>query len=270
MPYSLSTIYSLPRRLFFEDAGVNDTNAAKARVVGKAVLTGVSVGIFFSSSLPTTVLVAEVALAAFAAHIALTYLASTWSGKKLDEGNSSWFAKNRAVAEVSGPLRHVFPWFFGFNMVVGALISNAMKRSGKTGVYQPALRLLVRSFHENYAQFFKVVLRINFIAPLIEEIIFRGFVEEKIRDIQVIVFKGNADTLRCKLFRVALQASLFAACHFSSSLGLANIGLFAGTFIFGLYAGGVGKEKDHTLWQGVIFHAIVDISVCTRVLLFGV
>jgi membrane protease YdiL (CAAX protease family) len=93
------------------------------------------------------------------------------------------------------------------------------------------------------------------IAPVIEEIIFRGFLQEKIRNIQVFVFGAKlADHKVNKVIRVGLQAIVFGLAHVRPDQAGINGIIFLITGIGGAYNGYL-KEKTKTLWCSMAEHA---------------
>ncbi len=96
------------------------------------------------------------------------------------------------------------------------------------------------------------------IAPIIEEILFRGFLQEKIRDIQAALFKSNENTLIHKSIRIIAQASLFGLAHYhpknsENRLVIVGTGLAGALF-------GTAKEKTQDLWQPIAMHAGLNAS----------
>jgi membrane protease YdiL (CAAX protease family) len=242
----LSMTLGILQPLFFESTKT-EVQDPSDRIVGKAILTGVSVYIFLGP---------VIAAVAVVAHLVLATITK-------DFGNVSWFAKNHAVGEIKKAAT-LIPVILKVNLIFGLIV----KLSSSPGVHQIPLRILVRSFYESPSKFLRIFLRIIYISPVIEEIIFRGFLQEKIRDIQVILFKGNEDSTLCKVIRVIIQSLLFACVHFHPLQGLANIPILMGTFIFGFYMG-LNKEREKTLWTSITIHSSINTIVCSRVILFG-
>ncbi len=234
------------RSLFFQSTKPEAQDLSD-RIVGKAILTGVSVSILFGP---------VIAAIAVAASLALSMIT-------LDQGNFSWFASNRAIGEIKKAVCFL-PVVLKANLMFGLLV----KLAGSSGVHQLPLRVLLHSFYDSPVKFLRIFLRITYVAPLIEEIIFRGFLQEKIRDVQAILFKDKEETTISKIIRVVIQALVFSLCHFHPLQGLANIPILIGTFIFGFYMG-LNKEKEKTLWTSMTIHGSVNTVVCLRVILIG-
>ena len=104
-------------------------------------------------------------------------------------------------------------------------------------------------------------------APVIEEVIFRGGVQEKIRDIQVCYFGEKADNALNKIGRIIFQASLFGLGHYGSNQNKGtNVSHVAQTFNIGLLLG-YYKEKTGTLWLGIIHHFLENVLVSLKYLI---
>jgi membrane protease YdiL (CAAX protease family) len=239
-------VLSIASGLFFEPKKAEDIDPVP-RIFGKAVLSGVSVYILFGP---------VIAAIGMIVHLALSYIT-------LDRGNSSWFASDCAVDQIKKSLPYL-PTVLKVNVIFGIMA----KLFGSDGARQIPLRMLLQSFYESPMKFLKIFFRISVVAPIIEEVIFRGFIQEKIGDIQTLVFKQDTQQTICKITRVVLQALIFAGCHFHPLLGLANVPILLGTFFFGFYMG-LNKEKEKNVWAGMTIHASINTVVCLRVVLIG-
>lgn len=114
-----------------------------------------------------------------------------------------------------------------------------------------------------------VFCRVGIIAPIIEEIIFRGFLQEKIKNIQVLCFgEAAVNSTIHKMMRVALQALIFGFAHYHALQGLTNIIIILGTGLFGFGCGFI-KERNDTLGESISYHSLVNSTIFARVLLFG-
>lgn len=104
-------------------------------------------------------------------------------------------------------------------------------------------------------------------APVVEEVIFRGFLQEKVRDIQVCFFGEKADNTLNKIGRIIFQASLFGLGHYGPTQNKGtNVSHVALTFNIGLLMG-YYKEKTGTLWVGIIHHFLENALVSLRELI---
>jgi membrane protease YdiL (CAAX protease family) len=115
-----------------------------------------------------------------------------------------------------------------------------------------------------------VFSRICIVAPLLEEPIFRGFFQDRIKDIQVYLFgEKEACSELQKIIRIFAQAIVFGLCHYNPKQGASNRAIVVGTSAAGVYFGSV-KEETKNLWTSSFFHGYVNASVLARVYLFGV
>lgn len=89
----------------------------------------------------------------------------------------------------------------------------------------------------SFLTFFGVVV----LAPLAEELLFRGFLQNWMRQ-----FWGAT-------WAVLITSAIFAAFHFSSSQGVANVELIGALFVFSLFLG-VSFEARGSLWTPFALH----------------
>lgn len=94
----------------------------------------------------------------------------------------------------------------------------------------------------NPALFWTTSFTIVFIVPVIEELLFRGFLQTWL--------KGVIGTLKA----VLVTALIFAFFHFSISQGLDNIELVFSLFILGCFLGFI-YERQRSLWASIGLHA---------------
>jgi membrane protease YdiL (CAAX protease family) len=110
------------------------------------------------------------------------------------------------------------------------------------------------------------VFRAAIVAPFIEETIFRGFLQEKVRDIQAYVWGQDSDHVIHKIGRVAIQAVIFGAAHLHSSHDPAtNLLVFVVTGMLGFYWG-LRKEKEGNLWGATARHAHANGALSARLI----
>lgn len=104
---------------------------------------------------------------------------------------------------------------------------------------------------------FGTVLKFGIFIPFLEEVTFRGFLQEKIGLVQKWIFKDKYQTLQ-KVSRIALQSLIFGSLHYFyySSLAANMIKIIA---CVGLGAiAGYLKEKTDSLWPSFFFHAATN------------
>ncbi len=83
-------------------------------------------------------------------------------------------------------------------------------------------------------------------APLVEEVFFRGLLQ---RSLEARLGPPAA---------VAVQAALFGLAHVSTRLGVANVVIFAGTFMAGVVLGGAAWHY-HRLGPSVVAHSLFNL-----------
>lgn len=111
-----------------------------------------------------------------------------------------------------------------------------------------------------------VFFRFCIISPILQEITFRGFIQEKIRDIQVLIHKTNKTTQ--KMVRVGLQALIYGFFQYHPSQGIYNYIIVPAATYMGIYLGNK-KEDTHTIVQGIGGHSHLNASIAARVIAFG-
>ena len=109
----------------------------------------------------------------------------------------------------------------------------------------PLILSLTNPFHQVI-----LLLDICIIGPILEEIIFRGFIQEKIRDIQSIVSNGKQEQKHQKIFRIAIQAIIFGLFHYHPK-NKGNFSIILTTVAMGCFFG-VAKEKTQDLWSCIL------------------
>lgn len=89
------------------------------------------------------------------------------------------------------------------------------------------------------------VLSIIVLAPLVEEILFRGFLQSFIRQ-----HLGNKQA-------IFITSVLFAFFHYSPEQGIANLTIVGSLFVFSLFLGFV-YEKRGSLWSPIALHSLFN------------
>lgn len=90
-----------------------------------------------------------------------------------------------------------------------------------------------------------LVLCVIFVVPMIEELLFRGFLQNWLKK-----FMGQWKA-------VALTSFIFALFHFSPSQGMGNIELLISLFVLSCFLGFV-YERQKSLWAPICLHAIFN------------
>jgi len=106
--------------------------------------------------------------------------------------------------------------------------------------------------------FFLATLTIVVFAPLIEELLFRGFLQSFIRK-QL----GSKQA-------IFITSILFSFFHYSPEQGLANLTIIASLFTLSLFIG-FSYEKTKSLATPIIFHSLFNtVNVCNLYFLGGI
>lgn len=122
---------------------------------------------------------------------------------------------------------------------------------GKSGIEQVAVKQLLETKGEPFL-FVAMILVVIAVVPFIEELLFRGFLQ---------------NWLRRKIGRfraLVLTAVLFALVHFSTSQGIGNFELIVSLFTLSCFLGFI-YERQGTLWAAfglhVTFNAVSVIAL---------
>jgi len=132
-------------------------------------------------------------------------------------------------------------------------------------IEQFAIVAIKQSIHSLSIVFF-AYLRFSLIIPIVEGFVFRGFLQGKIRDIQVYVFgKETADSSVQKALRIGLQALIYGSCQLHAAEGILTFGL---TVFTGGYLGYLKEEKKN-LVESIGNHVHLNSAIGMRTCLFG-
>lgn len=138
-------------------------------------------------------------------------------------------------------------WFIGFPLVI--FISQGMDllfewQFGTKPIEQVAVNQLKSTYSDPFLVI-STVISIVIFAPILEEILFRGFLQTWLRS----RFKP--------LIAISLTSFIFAGFHFSISQGITNITLICSLFILSCFLGFL-YERQKTLWSSISLHAIFN------------
>ncbi len=122
---------------------------------------------------------------------------------------------------------------------------------------QLAVYFLKMTFgHPLYLSF--AIITIVIFAPLVEEILFRGFLQSFIRK-----HLGNYQA-------IVITSLLFSFFHYSPEQGIANMTIIASLFVFSLFLGFI-YEKRGSLLAPMTLHALFNaVNVCNLYFLGGI
>lgn len=117
----------------------------------------------------------------------------------------------------------------------------------------------------------RILLIATITAPICEEILFRGFVKERMEDLCTIFSKTvkPLSGLSVQVISNIGQAFIFGLAHrHKKQTDIANALIFCATTQIGF---GLGCVKDYasTLVSPICLHATLNISVVSRLLIFG-
>ncbi len=177
-----------------------------------------------------------------------------------DARNTDWFDTKNAVQQIKKA--------FYDNMSIQNLGRQAVFGFWEIFAKDPlffsaAGFLTVESFHCEIGVIIFVALYVMLIGPLIEEILFRGFLQDKIRDLQVLLFHEKADVGERKLIRSFIQGLAFGACHYHPAQSFFNLFFVPQAFLFG-FSCGATKEEERNLWSTLTTHSRGNAIVYTR------
>lgn len=120
---------------------------------------------------------------------------------------------------------------------------------------QIAVKFLKSTFqHPLY--FFLSVISIVVLAPLIEEILFRGFLQTYVRR-----HLGVRQA-------IVITSACFALFHYAAGQGLGNIAIILSLFVLALFLGFV-YEKQGSLFASISLHALFNAVSVINLYLFG-
>jgi uncharacterized protein len=155
--------------------------------------------------------------------------------------------------------RAALTWLYSFPLV---LFVNQTLEIVLTKVFglvhlpdQVAVRFLKSTF-ANPVFFILAVLSIVVLAPLIEETLFRGFLQSYIRR-----------QLGSK-YAILVTAACFSAFHFASGQGLGNISIIMSLFVLALFLGFL-YEKQGSLRASIFLHGLFNAISVMNLYLFG-
>ncbi|MBP9840876.1 MAG: CPBP family intramembrane metalloprotease [Simkaniaceae bacterium] len=122
---------------------------------------------------------------------------------------------------------------------------------GDKGPDQGAV-LYLKSVKEHPVMFSLTLISIVIIAPLVEEVLFRGLLQRYIKQ----CLGGQAALLLSSLF--------FALMHFQLAQGIGNIPLLISLFVFALYLGFI-YEKQKSLVASITLHIVFNLVSVVRI-----
>lgn len=86
-----------------------------------------------------------------------------------------------------------------------------------------------------------MVVAVVFLVPVVEEILFRGFLQNLIK------------RYINRMWAIVITAALFALLHFATSQGIGNVQLIVSLFVLSLFLGFI-YERERTIWAPITLH----------------
>lgn len=117
----------------------------------------------------------------------------------------------------------------------------------------------------------RIVVLATVVAPICEEILFRGFLKERFEDACYLFsrFIHPLSNTTVKKISNACQAIIFGAVHMNGKQTFkANALIFVVTTYIGSWVGGI-KDRESTLITPIGYHMGLNTSVVVRLLTFG-
>lgn len=225
---------------------VRQENASWA-LAGNTLACGIAATILFGPIAAACCVIANVALA------------------KLNEQHSqgAWFPLNDKVIDQLLDYWDDSYFYFKAQIVVGIFL-----RVFEIVVEQVVLQYLQKALTDPL-QAIDAIFKFCILGPVLEEIVFRGFLQEKLRDIQVAIWGvEQADDTIHRVIRIAIQALLFGLCHYHPAQGLFNVYTIILAGAMGVYFG-IQKEDTSNLWSSTAHHVHCNTSITSRVIVFG-
>lgn len=169
----------------------------------------------------------------------------------------------RFVWGISNPchklLKGAFWWFLAYpTALLFAFLVNLLVEFFVD--FSPSLQIAVvflQNLKENSLLFAVTTFTLVILAPLSEEILFRGFLFTFLK--KILPFKGA----------LILSAFIFALFHFDPEQGYTNYSLLMALWILGMFLGWV-YERERSLWSSIGLHAFFNFVSTINILLEGI
>lgn len=146
-------------------------------------------------------------------------------------------------------------WLLSFPIVaiLGDLVEKLLQALFGYSAYEQTAVKFVKLASEAPLALVFALISVIFMAPFIEEFLFRGVLQTFLRK------RAGSKAA------VLLSALLFALFHFSFSQGLGNVTLIFSLFILGLFLG-ILYERQRSLWAPIGLHMTFNIISALRIL----
>lgn len=171
--------------------------------------------------------------------------------------------EKRTISELAKPWKDFGMQAVKAQLLIGALLKMSGGLINQAGIHwiRQNLSTPIKTLH--------CYFRVSVVAPVIEEFFFRGFLQDRICDLQTLAFGAKAAASQIQtIIRVVLQAIAFGLAHYHPMQGAFNIFIVCSTAIVGLMYG-MMKEETGAITQSISLHSLVNTSVTTRIWMFG-
>jgi membrane protease YdiL (CAAX protease family) len=139
-------------------------------------------------------------------------------------------------------------WFLSYPIV---LVFNQLMSLMVWVIFQqePTAQVAVKNFAQILSHpflFWTMTLVVTCIVPMVEELLFRGFLQSWLRR-----------KFHSSLAAIALTSIIFAFFHYSTSQGVSNIELISSLFVLSCFLGYL-YERQHSLWASIGLHGFFN------------
>jgi membrane protease YdiL (CAAX protease family) len=221
----------------------------------KKVVTGIAIYTLFSTQITLVWIAVEVAF------VSLNYFTSL----NLND-NEVWFS-SKSFTHIEESFSMYKP-ILKVHLTIGIISKIVTKFFIKIEPQQTVAKLIKYAFTQGFWVASKWVFFATIRAPILEEIILRGFLQDKIKIIQTGIFKFDEKSTLHKTIRIGIQAIVFGALHYHFLQTLpANIAIITSCTIFGFLMGEI-KDAQGSICGTIAFHAVHNTCMVAR-LLFG-
>jgi uncharacterized protein len=134
-------------------------------------------------------------------------------------------------------------WFMSYPLVlsVGQVISSIISEFYQTPHNDQVAVQNLKLAYQDPVQFYLLVACVSFLVPIIEELLFRGFLQSWLKN-----FLGTMGA-------ILLTSTIFACFHFSFSQGIDNLELLLSLFVLSCFLGFL-YERQGSIWAPVGLH----------------
>lgn len=143
-------------------------------------------------------------------------------------------------------------------------VHRLIKRVYKVGPQQNAILYLKWAMQVGGSVWRRALLETCLFAPVAEELLFRGFIQENVGKLQRVYDPAGYDSLEGKWVRIGICSTLFGLWHYSGRQGLTNLFLVPTTAVGGVLLGLMADAAG--LLPAIAVHACQNALVTARLL----